>query len=208
MSKVNKELLLEERKADLRKLFPNVFASSQEKRTCLNIGAYPDRVEIYDELKDAGWEVDLLEIWKENCQYFSKTDFFSNIYHLNAIDIDTLSPRMWDMILWWHGPEHVTIGEFNVIIPRLIGRARSLVITGSPYQGRVHDDIDDLNSKRTQIALKKHRGNLHQFHRWSCEKEDFVKFGMETYISTPSAECVPDEALRQQKRNIISWLRK
>ncbi|MDK9706540.1 MAG: hypothetical protein OEL83_05775 [Desulforhopalus sp.] len=50
----------------------------------------------------------------------------------NLTDIDTLFTRKFDVLLHWHGPEHLERGVFLDLLPKVLDSTRRMVILGCP----------------------------------------------------------------------------
>lgn len=203
MTKNDKDAIYKQRKSVFQTISPKIFKPYKKKRTCLNIGAWPKRYQIVKELKKAGWTVDLLEIWKEYCDFFVPKNLFAHIYNINVVDIDLLDTQQWDMVLWWHGPEHIEKVEFETVLPKLLDRAKQFLVLAAPYNGEV-----DNPEEHAETITSKWANNHHQLHRWNCTERDFKKFGMNTIITTPQLDWVSDEMQQRLKSQITAWIEK
>ena len=50
----------------------------------------------------------------------------------NITNVDGLDDQ-YDIVLWWHGPEHVKKEEFADILAQLKSKARLAVVVGCPH---------------------------------------------------------------------------
>jgi hypothetical protein len=59
---------------------------------------------------------------------------------------DHFNPRSFDVVIWWHGPEHVEAAELPPALRLLEGYSRSLVLLAcpdgeDPYEDEESDDV-------------------------------------------------------------------
>lgn len=147
---------------DLRIVLPEVF-HYEKGRTCLYIGASRTRAECVGELLDAGWEITLVEAFQPNAEFWYFQDVFKEVIHADiAIAINRLP--MYDMVMWWHGPEHVIKTEFfdDGLLSCLELRAKRFVVFGCPY-GECQQGVVDRN--------------VYEIHYASLYPEDFERHG-------------------------------
>lgn len=101
----------------------------------------------------------VLEVWKPNCDFFSRLDIFDKIYCEDCRNIDKIS-ESFDAILWLHGPEHIPWEEFLTTRTKIEDKANKLVIYqmpfgsfpqdalyGNPYERHVQTLMPDMFSK-------------------------------------------------------------
>lgn len=131
------------------------------KQTVLYVGANPGRFQMGRELFEAGCEVTLLEAHKPFADHYEGHQWLKEVIHGDVRDIKNIAGgRVWDTIVWWHGPEHVRQEELEATLTDIESVTSRLVILGCPWgeniQGPVsknpfavhqnHLDTDDLSS--------------------------------------------------------------
>ena len=91
-------------------------------------------------LKECGFEVTLLDIWSEYVNKWKEEGY-------EAILADIViweAKRKWDIVMWWHGPEHVSEQNLPKTFKKLEMWANKLVILSVPWGylplGRIHDN--------------------------------------------------------------------
>lgn len=107
----------------------------------LYVGANTKRCAYAKELKEAGNNLDLLEIWPTNCEHYRtvKTGIFEHIYQGDVRDISTVMKAMdsdwptetykaWDTAIWLHGPEHIKKEEIGAALRNLESVADNVVL--------------------------------------------------------------------------------
>jgi hypothetical protein len=77
----------------------------------------------------------LLEIWPENCAHYADSELVAHVVQGDVRDIDNLElpHSQYDIVMWWHGPEHVQADELDATIATLERRAGRVVVLGSPW---------------------------------------------------------------------------
>jgi len=141
---------------------PHVF----DYRTLLYIGASPNRFELIDEFFYAGYEIDVLEIFEPNVKALEAMNrrwkIFKNIMLGDVREVEQILKHRYDVIVFWHGPEHLGLLDFKPTLRKLEDFALRLVICGCPW------------GDYPQGAVK---GNRHEKHRSSLFPADFQSLG-------------------------------
>lgn len=119
----------------------NVNKLLKEKlNTLLYIGARPNRIDNLDLF--AGFNVTILEVWHKNVVAISnnKCDLRikKNISKLNNLkvvegDIYDFNSGIYDVVMWWHGPEHVDQSRLDICIDNCINTSSKYTIIGCPW---------------------------------------------------------------------------
>jgi hypothetical protein len=131
--------------------------------TLLYIGArLPDGLRGIPELKEAGYEVTILEVWPKNVAALREAGW--NVIEGSAQDApEILAGRRFDVVFWWHGPEHVVKKELPKVIDGLKEITGRILVTGCPW------------GEYDQPPLC---GNPHERHVSHLNPEDMIKAGM------------------------------
>ena len=69
---------------------------------------------------------------------------------------------IFDVVLWWHGPEHIDKWELGLTLEALESKTNKMVILGCPFGKYPQDAVD---------------GNIFEIHRSALYPEDFIKYG-------------------------------
>lgn len=168
------------------KAIPDIF----DYETMLYIGANPRRIELADMFYLKGYEIDVLEIWEPNfkalVEWNKKWKIFRYI-HLGDVRLIDQKFRAywfkWDIILFWHGPEHLPKLDVAPALKKLEAKANHLVIIGCP-RGEYHQDPID--------------GNPYERHECFLYEEDFHALGYCTATVRPK---------KPRGSNITAWKR-
>jgi hypothetical protein len=98
----------------------------------LYIGA-SRRAHCLQALYDAGHEITLLEVWPDNVLRYQRDERVEFLKCADVRYIDKLMPKCnYDVIFWWHGPEHVGCDELAPTLDKLEAMA-STVILACPW---------------------------------------------------------------------------
>jgi len=104
-------------------------------KTLLYIGANVKRMQMIEHFRAAKYRIDVVEIWPENVivlkEWNKKHRVFAKIYQADIRKFATT--KKYDVVMWWHGPEHVEIDELRAILARLEWSARHFIILASPW---------------------------------------------------------------------------
>jgi hypothetical protein len=156
-------------------------------RSVLYIGARPSRMQIIDLFHDAGYVIDILEIFRPNVMRLlamnQEIKWFRRIVEGDVRAARRIMDEIYDVVFWWHGPEHVAKGELAKVTAELELMARALVIMGCP-----HGDVKQGVSY----------GNVHEIHRAALFAADFEALGYQTDVRGVA---------NKGGSNILSWKR-
>lgn len=127
--------------------------------------------------RNANWQIDVIEIFEENINQLRGLHWITNLIHG---DIRTYDPEKYDVIMFWHGPEHLLFDEVVELTDKL-KKHTDLLIYATP-NGR-YDQGEEY-------------GNPYEVHASTWTKEKFEWIGMKA-----DAIGNPD----QKQGNIIAW---
>jgi len=116
-------------------------------KTLLYIGASRRRQQMLSLFVDRNYRITILEAWLPNAMYVSK--HVSGVRDVICADVrnimrETLPLPRYDVVCWWHGPEHVAIDDLAPTLANLEEIAERLVILASPW-GRYDQGAVDGN---------------------------------------------------------------
>jgi hypothetical protein len=98
-------------------------------------------------------------------------------------DIRTFTPdRAYEVVMWWHGPEHVRKEDIPALLVRMSRYATKFIVFATP------NGIYDQGAEY---------GNPYEVHKSHWTVDDFKELGMQA-----DAIGVPD----QKQGNIIAWI--
>lgn len=169
----------------LRQHVPELF----QPGTLLNVGANRIRFEMLDDLHRVGRRVTLLEIWPANAGHYKGDRRIERVALGDVCRLDDLraDPAQglgtFDVVLWWHGPEHIDRDDLAATVTQLERAAERLVILGCPWGVYPQGEF---------------MGNPHDAHRASLYPDDFLKLGYD--VATIGQADHPDGS-------IIAWKR-
>ncbi len=132
----------------------------KELQTLLYIGANPNRIEIVDLFYDWGYEITVLEAWRSNAEALIKLNkkycLFKDIICGDILDEEIWGngfgcfPGLFDVVMFWHGPEHVDKESLPELLRIMEVLARKVVILACPIgkyeQGEVHENPYELHA--------------------------------------------------------------
>lgn len=150
------------------KAIPKVF----NYRTLLYIGANPERIEMVDLFLDHGYTIDVLEIFRPNAEGLRRLNsiqrIFRNIYEGDVRDLLSILPyprNFYDIVMFWHGLEHLPKDQIKDTVKGIERVARHLVIFGCPIGEYEQEEVD---------------GNIHEKHLSFLDEEFFRRLGYQT----------------------------
>jgi len=109
--------------------------------TLLYLGASRKRMQLVELFDGAGYEITILEIWKENVEYLEQNTPCppGNRRPVRVIQGDVreiggseLARDRFDIVMWWHGPEHIPFRDRTKTLRKLECMANEFIIIGCP----------------------------------------------------------------------------
>lgn len=157
-------------------------------KTLLYVGAHPDRIEMIDIFYDLGYEIDVLEIWEPNVKDLielnEKYHIFRDIIWGDIMDDiwrGSSTGEPYDIVMFWHGPEHIKREQLPKLILNLESYAKHYVIMAAPIGRYKQGPID---------------GNPYETHETFLHPHDFEEFGY-------SVDCLRKKKPRGS--NMVLW---
>lgn len=137
----------------------------------------------------AGYIVDILEIWPPHIEYIRKWNEkhkkFRNIIEGDAEYLNRVVKEKYDVVMFWHGPEHLKRENFGIVLEKMCCAAKRLVIVGCPLG---------------EYKQSKVMGNPYDRHLSSFYPDDFTSLGWNVLA------VVKDNVYGEG--NIMAWFRK
>ena len=155
--------------------------------TMLYIGAkakktYPSGMQMVSDFKEAGYKIDVLEVWHPNIlsliKFNNKAKLYDRIIEGDVREAEKLIYKRYDIISWWHGPEHLMIKEIESALEKLTGLAKVIVVVASPYgrhdQGEFRDNPFEKHLSSIYPEFYEELGNGW---KWDAIGERDIKMG-------------------------------
>lgn len=156
---------------------------AQAYQTMLYVGAKTQRIQMIDVFST--YVIDVVEVWKPNVDGLlaeqEKRNLFRNIY-LGDVRYWRI-PILYDLVVWWHGPEHVAEEDLQKSLENLETMATKLVIVAAPHGSYPQGTVG---------------GNTYENHLLTCYPATFNKFGYETDVINPFGPL---------EQNLLGWKR-
>jgi hypothetical protein len=99
-------------------------------KTLLYIGINA-RFQFGAEFKDANFDITVVELQGKNCESARKIPWIQNIIQSDIMDFD--DDKLYDVVFWWHGPEHFTRSDIYSIIDKIESLSKRLIVIGCPF---------------------------------------------------------------------------
>jgi len=179
---MNQHEAWQQRLKQLNQELPDLLRNGQGK-SVLYVGATPHRFQMGRELFEAGYKITLLEAFKQHYDYYEDHPWLEQRIYGDVRYIKNLANgQKWDVVVWWHGPEHVNKDELPEVLKDLESVA-DLVILGCPWGQNIHGMIG---------------GNPYSVHECHHDTTDFEQLGYEARTlgqkNNPNTWC-----------HILSW---
>lgn len=155
----------------------------------LYVGGNRTRLQLVHELWWAGSDIDIVEIWaayvRELRRGQKKRAYFSRIMQGDVRALaEAIGDRKYELVVWWHGPEHVDRHDLPRALACLEAAATHLCVVGCPH-GRCGQGVTK-------------DGNVYQRHRTHWLPTDFEEIGWK------AATLRPDPGMDS---HLIGWKR-
>lgn len=154
------------RTESLKRMVPDLF----NYKTVLYVGARSDRFDYGSDFMKKNCKVTVLEVWKRNVAYLNTVSGLFSVLH-GDVKTYEFKEKSFDVVFWWHGPEHIDKALLNTVVEKLEKIAKKLVVLGCPW-GKVQQYSID--------------GNPFEEHRTYIDGSDFLKLGYDV-------ECIGDQ---------------
>jgi hypothetical protein len=130
-----------ERMGGLVRLVPTI--TEGNGKTALYVGAMPTRQDFLDALIAWGWKVTIIEQFAPYLPELRQIEGVEDV--LCGLIQDYIGPTF-DMVFWWHGPEHMGYTAAGELL-RKLATEHGLVVTGCPrgHTGSGDSDGNELN---------------------------------------------------------------
>ena len=157
--------LPDEVKAQMTKCLPDLFSGRYE--SVLYVGANYLRQHFLEDFAESYDKVTILEIFEKNVKYLKKKYDKSGIriMHGDVRNTPKMLSGKFDVIFFYHGPEHLAKPEVKPVLKSLEKMTEKILILGTPFghyeQGAVY-------------------GNTHETHLWDTYPMDFEEIGFRT----------------------------
>ena len=145
-----------QRKEALQELIPHLFDEvwvDNRKANLLYVGARESRIDYGSELRDAGYQITIVEIHPPNVNALKQTVTWAQI-----VEGDVRSPPFendsFDVIFWWHGPEHIEVDELEDALDELEKIATHAVVLGCPWSTYCQGDLEGNPHERHVAHLE------------------------------------------------------
>lgn len=117
---------------------------TQEFNSLLYIGVNENRFQFQKQLDKLKYKITLLEAYPPNLELY-----VDKYICINADITKFETEDKWDVVMWWHGPEHISKEELKPTLQKLESMAKKLVILGCPWgkykQGVVGGNIYEIH---------------------------------------------------------------
>jgi hypothetical protein len=142
---------MSDRRDSLLRACPDIFSY----KTVLYIGANADRYDfIMDSLSEPGegfvengYIIDVLEMELDNVKHLQTLSYLNEVIHGDVRTFKT--NKKYDIVFWWHGPEHINAEEIPPALENLEKIAKVAVILGCPWG--FHDRPDHLCHNQPEL---------------------------------------------------------
>lgn len=151
------------REMQLIENIPDVF----DYASVLYVGASCDRQQMLKDFRNRNFIIDIVEPFKDNYEYCKLIPGIRKVYDdtIQLYASRTENYKQYDVVFWWHGPEHISDKEVERTFNQIEAMATKLVVLGCPW------------GKYEQGPIK---GNIYEIHKTDWDVKDFESMGYKT----------------------------
>ncbi len=128
----------EDRTESLKRLIPDLF----DYKTVLYVGARADRIDYIPEFAQVECKITVVEVHPPNAQHLRTLPYIQEVILADISFFQT--KNKYDIVFWWHGPEHVEYSLLGAVLDNLESMAKKAVVCGCPWgkvpQGPLQDN--------------------------------------------------------------------
>lgn len=114
--------------------------------TVLYVGGKPERLQMINVFASRGATIDVMEAWRPNVDalvaWNVEKKIFRTIIRGNIRRIGDIPVSKYDVVMFWHGPEHVAREDLPFVLLNMEAIATRLVILASPWGRYFQDSIN------------------------------------------------------------------
>jgi len=136
-------LWIQSRKDALLRLAPDIF----EQKSVLYIGASKERAQILEEFIKNRYNITILEAFKPNAEYWRSLGVANKVIEGDVRNFN--SEEKFDVVFWWHGPEHIEKREFPPVLKNFERMANKVIVLACPWgeykQGANYDNEFEIH---------------------------------------------------------------
>ena len=123
-------------------------------KSILYIGASKRRAEMLSYFIKNNFQITIIEAWTENIYFLKRNYPRIGIIQADIRNVAKIPLGYFDIIMWWHGPEHVEKEALPGIFEVLDNHARKALVLACPW-GRYDQEAVDGN------PFERHRSRLY-----------------------------------------------
>ena len=119
--------------------------------------------------KEFGYtDFDVMDVWKPNLDNLEYWEYLGDKILGNINNIDKLITKQYNIILFWHGIEHLEKNEFSILQSKLDLLSGTILIMGCPYGEFKQGEVD---------------GNPYEEHKTHWQPEELESFGYDIFTT-------------------------
>lgn len=148
---------------NLARLIPELFAPEHAPASILYVGAHHKETTLVPELKAVGHSLTLLELVPNWAKRFMRggmsESMFKRVYIGDVRNVQSMDISVHDVVVWWHGPEHIELRQLSRTTANLEDLASKLVVMACPfgyskmYRTKIERATGAKDPKRSQFHL-------------------------------------------------------
>lgn len=147
-----------------------------KSKSVLNVGYRHDSdttIQKFCDLNDIEWNV--IEIWKENCDFLKQNNICQNVFNEDVKNIKNINKKF-DAIIWLHGPEHVKWSDFLAFRQDLEDCSNKIILYQAPEGEYPQESLyGNPFEQHVETLFEK------QFSEIGYETNNFINFGEKTF---------------------------
>ena len=137
----------EKRREKLFSMCPDIF----NFKSVLYIGAKYNRSDFLEDFQKNGYNITVLEIYKPNVEHLRTLPQINEVIEGDVCNFFT--DKKFDVIFWWHGPEHIKEENLAMTLKKLESFANNYVVLGCPWGKAVQGVGSDGNPFEEHVSF-------------------------------------------------------
>jgi len=113
----------------LQRLIENI--NLEKIKTVLYVGIRPNRADHLSLFN--GKQIYALEIWERNIRIMIENNCWPVCKYFSGDIVNWNTDMKFDLVFWWHGPEHVEKNKLNEAVANCEKLATQMVVMGCPW---------------------------------------------------------------------------
>lgn len=133
-------------------------------KSILYIGATVNSMAFGEDFRKNNYKIDVLKIFKPNVESLRKINWLNKVIEWDVRKVYKIINKKYDVVFWWHGPEHIPKKDSNKTLKKLKNKTRYLFVCECPWG----------KTSRNELYNNPWEKHVASLDRKDFEKEGFI----------------------------------